>query len=205
MAREMISLDGDGELVLRSGKSVKSLPSIASSMMAKPHMGYLLIDSSSSMEGVALVEAKQGAIQFAKEGIAKGYHLGLIEFDSESRCLCHPTRDIEVLVRHISLLAANGSTDMTGAIRLGTHFMPHKNCVRSIVVVTDGVPNDVPSALHAAKEAKASGIDIIAIGTGAADHTFLAQLATSSDLATYVEVADLSRAMTSAAKMLPQE
>ena len=51
---------------------------------------YLLLDCSSSMEGVKLSQAKSGAVGFAEEACGKGYGVGLIAFSPGSTTLRIP-------------------------------------------------------------------------------------------------------------------
>jgi predicted kinase len=92
---------------------------------------------------------------------------------------------------------------MTDALDLAVRELVLLSGVRVIVVATDGEPDSRSSSLEVARRAKAAGIDIIAIGTEDADHGFLAQLATRSDLSVKVASRDLKSGITEAAKLLP--
>ena len=58
---------------------------------------YLAIDSSASMAGAKLKEAKRGALDFAKDAQSKSYSVGLIQFGSFARRICGPQRELPTL------------------------------------------------------------------------------------------------------------
>jgi len=165
---------------------------------------YLVIDCSGSMIGNKLDQAKKGAINFAKEAHGKGYAVGLIKFDDEAIHLSEPSQDILALSPIVGGLTTNGGTNMSEAIRLATKRLDHKTGSRTMVIVTDGMPNSIEDALHEAEQAKTKGIDIIAIGTDDADREFLAKLATRTDLGIKVAREQFEFGIISTAKMLPQ-
>jgi Mg-chelatase subunit ChlD len=164
---------------------------------------YLLLDTSGSMEGQKLVQAKRGAINFADDARSKGYAVGLIQFSSTTTHLCEPQHDISVLNQYLERIYAGGSTNMTDAILLALQKMSDRKGYRAVVIVTDGMPDSQETALEAAQEAKANGIDILTIGTDDADRDFLAKLASKTDLSVKVSSDRLEQGVTSMAKMLP--
>jgi Mg-chelatase subunit ChlD len=164
---------------------------------------YLLLDTSGSMEGQKLVQAKRGAINFAEDARSKGYTGGLIQFGSTVTYLCEPQHDISVLNQYLERIYADGSTNMTDAILLALQKMSDRKGYRAMVIVTDGMPDSQETALDAAQEAKANGIDILTIGTDDADSDFLAKLASKTELSVKVLSDRLEQGVTSMAKMLP--
>ena len=164
---------------------------------------YLLLDTSGSMEGQKLVQAKRGAINFADDARSKGYAVGLIQFSSTATHLCEPQHDISVLNQYLERIYADGSTNMTDAILLALQTMSDRKGYRAMVIMTDGMPDSQETALDAAQEAKANGIDILTIGTDDADSDFLAKLASKTELSVKVSSDRLEQGVTSMAKMLP--
>jgi Mg-chelatase subunit ChlD len=164
---------------------------------------YLVIDTSGSMADSKLEQAKQGALDFAKDAFRKEYAVGLISFNSAVRLICEPTNDKAVLKQSIDGLNASGSTNMSEAISLAhEHFNSIQN-TRVMVIVTDGQPDNVKKTLNEATNAKQDGIDIITIGTDDADQQFLKSLATRSELGSKVSKAVFSQAISSASNLLP--
>lgn len=166
---------------------------------------YLVVDCSGSMgEGNKLNQAKRGALNFAKDALAKGYLTGLIQFESSATHLCEPQREISVLRRYLENICLGGGTNMTEAIYLATQKLLKRVRFRVMVIATDGMPNNTMAALDAAQKAKKDGIDIIAIGTDDADQKFLQKLASRTKLGVKVSREQFEKGITSTAKMLPQ-
>jgi molecular chaperone DnaK len=167
---------------------------------------YLLVDRSASMAGDKLNQAKKGTLKFAKGALEKGYFTGLIQFDSSTKLLCEPYKDISVIEKAVARMDIGDTTHMAKGIDLATRLLKAVSGTRVIVIVTDGMPNgvgDPVSSLIAGEEAKKSGIDIIAIGTDDADKEFLKRLASRTNLGVKVESKNLEKTITDTAKMLP--
>lgn len=167
---------------------------------------YLLLDRSASMAGNKIGQAKKGALNFAKEALNKGYFTGLIQFDSSTKLLCEPYKDISVIEKAISKMETGDTTHMAKAINLAASLLKDLTTTRVMVIVTDGMPNgegDPLASLKAGEYAKKSGIDIIAIGTDDADREFLRKLASRSDLGVKVESKHLEKTITDSARLLP--
>ncbi len=164
---------------------------------------YLLLDCSGSMEGQKLKQAKIGALKFAGEAIAKGYRVGLIQFASRAVLSCEPQRTLSHLDSSLREIRASGSTNMTDAIQLATQKLLDKGPLRSIYIVTDGMPDNPQTALDAAQRAKKHRIDIITIGTDDADDDFLKKIATRRELGIKVSRDQFENTISSVAKMLP--
>lgn len=164
---------------------------------------YLLLDISGSMGGQKLAQAKRGAINFAEDARGKRYVVGLIEFSTTATHLCESQQDISTLTQYLERMDAGGATNMSDAISLALQKMSDRRGYRAMVIVTDRMPNSLDTALEAAQEAKANGIDILTIGTDDADSDFLAKLASKTELSVNVLSDSLEEGVTSMAKMLP--
>jgi Mg-chelatase subunit ChlD len=196
--RTEISTSAKGIEIERKGK-----PIVGST---KTGYVYLLVDCSISMRGNKITQAKNGALSFAKNALAKGYITGLIQFDSDARLLCEPGEDISILARAVEKINIGDLTHMAKAIDKAYNHLKDMTGAKVIVVVTDGVPNgegDPETTLRTAKMAKTNGIDIIVIGTDDADREFLRQLASRSDLSVKTANIQLEKTIGEAAIMLP--
>lgn len=165
---------------------------------------YLVVDCSTSMDGGKLNQAKNGAINFTKDALKKGYLTGLIQFESSATHLSEPTKEISTLERCLKQIRAGGSTNMAEAIQIAHQKLQNKKGLRVIVIATDGAPDSKEEALNKAQRAKKEGIEIITIGTDDADRNFLKKLASRTDLGVKVAREQFGESITSAAKMLPQ-
>lgn len=211
MRKEKHIIDGTGIRISHSEKRVEvSQNGIkirheekpVSLQMAESGLVYLLLDCSGSMAGTKLDQAKKGAFAFTKDAVAKGYRVGLIEFESSATHICDPTTDVVILQQRLNDIQLGGGTDMTSALLLAKNKLSNNRGLRVIVVVTDGMPNDTRSALKVAQEAVRSQVDIIAIGTDDADQDFLKKLASKKELGIKVTRTQFEEGITSAAKFL---
>jgi Mg-chelatase subunit ChlD len=174
------------------------------------------------MGGQKLAQAKRGAINFAEDARGKRYVVGLIEFSTTATHLCESQQDISTLTQYLERMDAGGATNMSDAILLALQKMSDRRGYRAMVIVTDRMPDSLDTALEAAQEAKANGIDILmdtaleaaqeakangidilSIGTDDADRDFLEKLASKTELSVKVLSDRLEQGVTSMAKMLP--
>ena len=195
--RKLLTLNKEGKLSLRAADGVET------EVRTKRRNALLLIDTSGSMEGAKIEQAKSGAIDFAHSAIAKAYATALAIFADRAAMVCDPTVDAAHFTSKISRLEVGlvgGTTDLAAGLVLAGKFPE----LAAVVIVTDGQSNDNDAALEAAAPLKSRGVDIICIGTDDADSDFLKQLATRSDLATHVLSKNLHSAITDSSRFLPQ-
>jgi Mg-chelatase subunit ChlD len=161
----------------------------------------LLIDTSGSMAGDKITQAKHGAIDFTRSANLKGCATGLAVFGDRAAMVCDPTVELgrfEKKISGLSIGVVGSSTNLAAGLELAGKFS-HLNAV---VVVTDGQPGSQTAALRAADTLKKRGIDILCIGTDDADRSFLAKLATRSDLAIHVDAQNLGNSIGQASHLL---
>ena len=196
MPKKMLSLGPDGKLVLRLSDGRSETPSKGEGT------AYVALDCSGSMFGEKLRDAKRGSLQFAKDAITKGYRVGLISFAADASHLSEPRDNPADLEPLMELISAAGGTNMLAAVHLARGGL---NCPgqRTLVIVTDGIPEEPDEVLRAAELATRGGIRILAIGTDDADWDFLRRLASEPGLALKVTAAQLEQSIASAAKLLP--
>lgn len=165
----------------------------------------LAIDISGSMSKEKLTQARVGTLSFYENAVSKGYDVGLIAFESDSRVLFDvgQIRSKEQLRLEMDALASKGSTNMTSAISLVHERLRSVTGIRAMVLATDGEPDKPSEAIRAADRAKEDGISIICIGTHDADHSFLQRIVSADDLAVMVDDSRLGAGMADAAEMLP--
>ncbi|MFO7829508.1 MAG: VWA domain-containing protein, partial [Bacteroidales bacterium] len=93
---------------------------------------------------------------------------------------------------------------MASGLRLGLGRLRFRLGRKVIILITDGVPDDREATLEAARLARPRGVTLIPIGTGEADHAFLATLAGRPELARHVATEDLAGAIEDAATGLDE-
>ena len=140
---------------------------------------FLLIDVSSSMIGEPLAEAQKAAREFLDRCDFTTMEVGLISFSSLVALQAAATSNVRRLNAAIHRLEAEGSTNLTDALEMARGQLVDSNWRRYIVILTDGYPDAPESAVEQALAARGQGIDIVAIGTGAADRDYLGRLASS--------------------------
>ena len=193
--RKLLTLNKDGKLALRSGDGRETVVERRASNV------LILLDTSGSMAGDQLLQAKSGAVDFAHSASAKGFATALAVFGDRAAMVCDPGTDTTQLARKVAKVevgVVGGSTNLAAGLILAAKFAQ----LAVVVIVTDGASNDNNAALDSAAMLKRRGVEIICIGTDDADRTFLARLATRSDFASYVPASSLRSAITGASRLL---
>jgi Ca-activated chloride channel homolog len=145
----------------------------------------LLIDTSGSMTGDKISQAKNGAVDFSRSATNRGYATGLAVFADRAAMICDPTvqnTSFEKKVAAVRVGIVGGTTNLAAGLELAAKF---KN-LSAVVVVTDGQPDSPEDALRIAAILKQRGVEILCIGTDDADKDFLNGLATRKELALHV-------------------
>lgn len=195
--RKLLTLNKEGKLSLRAADGVET------EVRTSPRNVLLLIDTSGSMAGAKIEQARNGAIDFARSAMARSYATALAVFADRAAMVCDPTADSAQFTKKIARVdvgLVGGTTDLAAGLALARKFRE----LAAVVIVTDGQSNDNNAALQVAAALKNRSIDIICIGTDDADADFLKQLATRSDLATHVQSKNLRSAITDASRFLPK-
>jgi len=188
----IIRLDENGHLLV-DGHGTNSAASI-------PAMAVLVIDRSGSMVGDKTRFASSGAWDFSQSALSKGYRVGVVEFATGAKITCAPSQKLNEVQRGCFADLLTGSTQMHEGLRLGFSLEPRSG--DAIVVVTDGAVDDPAGTLALGSQLKASGVEILAIGTDDADKDFLSKLASRPDLGIKVQASHLRQAITDASKLL---
>ncbi len=161
---------------------------------------FLLLDTSSSMSGEPIREAIEGAQRFNAECVSSAQSVGLISFSTTATMMARPSRS--GIAGELSAVKCSGSTNMAAALELASTDLLQINSRRTIVIATDGEPDDRDATLRAADRAKAAGIRILTIGTASSDTAFLARIASSADFAVAVSAGKLGKAIAASAQLL---
>lgn len=141
----------------------------------------LMIDTSGSMSGDRIVEARKAAKEFVRQFNLDATFISIISFSDKSDYKCR---------RENHLHTINSAIDrvVVGDVGYGNAETPIRNnygkfgkdCPRVIVVLTDGYWNDQKTEVIAAQAAKKEGIIIYGIGIGDADEKFLREISSGS-------------------------
>jgi len=163
---------------------------------------YILLDTSSSMYGERLDQAKAGAYEYAKVANEKGHSVGVIVFNTGAKRVIEPMKKINGFFQEeLAKIHVSGSTAMHLGIEIAKSYFKTSRIERTIMIVTDGEPDSTFKALEAATEAKQSGINITAIGTDGADKEFLDKLCSMESIR--VDPRRLKEGIADMARLLP--
>lgn len=162
----------------------------------------LLIDCSGSMLiggqgpegaiGQKLHEVKAAAIDFVSRHRSAADRIGVIGFGRSVHRAAPPTDDARQLQNAIEGLFDGGGTAMGPALDAASNQLGdlpddwRVDVTRSILLFTDGMPDNPEATLKAARQSRQAGLRIVAIGTGDADTDFLAQVTGNRKLVFHV-------------------
>ncbi len=166
----------------------------------------LVMDISSSMQGLRLARAKEAAITFLKTLDPQNTRVGLATFESEAKTLSQLTNDFDRLTGLIAGLTATGGTAIDAGLQVGESILAadeRPDTARAVLLLSDGM-SAVDPALQAAAKIKARGAKILTVGVGSAtDQTLLSAIASSRKEFIYVEACNsLQEAFTTQALRL---
>lgn len=191
----LLRLNDEGRLCLKgTGQDTTAVTLLLKDVL-------LLIDTSGSMAGDKISQAQNGAVDFAKSAMQRGYVTGLAIFGDRAAMVCDPTVEspaFERKVKKIRVGLVGSGTDLAAGLDLAAKF----KTLAAVIVVTDGQPNSADDALRSAAILKQRGIEILCIGTDDADKDFLDRLATRKELALHVGAESIRKSLSQASLLL---
>jgi len=150
----------------------------------------LAIDTSSSMSGNKLEEAKKAALEFLNQIDIEKISIGIAEFGASQGIVCNPVNDKTVIQSKINSLSASGGTPMAGALNAcNSVFKRDEKGI--IVLLSDGYPDNPGSAITEADDLKQKDVIIYTVGVEGADKNFLNSIASDPDRNFDVDLGDL--------------
>lgn len=158
----------------------------------------LAIDTSGSMEGAAIEEARSASLQMI-DALEDGNRLAIVVFHSKAEVLL-PSTELDASVRaearkKIAAMEARGTTEMAGGLRTAldqvqAHLDPKG--VNRVVLLGDGIPNRAADIDYTARRAAGLGVAVTTLGLGLDyDETLMGKIAElSGGRYQYIESAD---------------
>lgn len=180
LSQKLVAADKAGEIRVRLRIDAAKLKH----SKRPPINVVLVVDSSGSMEGKAIEDARAAALALV-DGLAEGDHFAVVTFDSLTRVLV-PSTTIDAasqgsIREHINTMAARGTTDLAGGLTAGLGEVQRgylNNGVNRLVLLSDGVPNDESAMASLGQTAASMQVSITALGLGLEyNETLLASLA----------------------------
>lgn len=137
----------------------------------------LMIDTSGSMSGSPISEAKRAAKGFVSEFDLSRVYISIISFADRSKYKCTWENDQAKLNRAIDSVEVDEVGYCNAETPIKNNYKRfHNDYPRVIVVLTDGYWSDQKTEEIAAEMAKKDGIIIYGIGIGGADEKFLQKI-----------------------------
>jgi molecular chaperone DnaK (HSP70)/uncharacterized protein YegL len=143
---------------------------------------FLLFDSSSSMMGLCIENAKLALNNLLDQVGGKNVRVCLACFGHETGLACKLGSPIDVVRKHVDSLKADGGTPMTEALNCvndEVHKRTDKVSKSVAILLTDGQPFNARTAMRAAKRLKKE-VELYCLGIGDnAREAYLMRMATS--------------------------
>jgi len=177
-----------------------------------PHDVILLIDTSGSMaEGTKLQEVQAAAIQFIqrRHGLTHlaNNKIAVVGFGGRSYLVANLTSDLISLEQPIQKLRAVGGTPMDRGLQSAMNQLSagSDSEQRSILLFTDGKPDNQRTTLNASQLVKNANIQIVAIATDDADIGLLTQVTGDAALVFPTSVGNFDQAFQKAEKAIYEQ
>ncbi|MFO1395698.1 MAG: marine proteobacterial sortase target protein [Burkholderiales bacterium] len=153
-----------------------------------------VIDTSGSMEGVSITQAKD-ALAMALERLQPGDRFNVIEFNSVSHSLFAAPMpvDAQTMTRarqFVAALRANGGTEMLPALQIALAGAREASIVRQVVFLTDGAVGNEDAILRFVGESIGDR-RMFTVGIGPAPNSFFMTKAAQFGRGTYTYIGDV--------------
>ena len=141
----------------------------------------IAIDTSGSMSGDSIKQARASAIEFVKEFDLKHTYVSVMSFADRILYYCEHSNDQQKIIQAVKQVDIGqvGFCNCSVPIKVGSKDFHSKDAARVLVVLTDGVWTHQNSEVKAADAAKQDGILIYGIGIGGADKEFLDKISST--------------------------
>lgn len=155
----------------------------------------LTVDLSGSMSGMPLEEAKKAMKKFVDEMDSSFIKIGIVPFANKSHLEINPTYNYGQVKRTIDKLTISdeyGYGNSAHPFDVGyAELVKNAADLNYIVVLTDGMWSCNEISILAAKKCHKVGIDVIALGFGSADYSFLKKIASLDEFASLTDLSEL--------------
>lgn len=170
-------------------------PSEALTGAASPREVILVIDTSGSMEGMSITQARKSLV-LALDRLGPQDRFNIIEFNDRARQLFTASqvadaRFVEQAKRYVRRLQAGGGTEMASALDLALANDAPEGYLQQLVFITDGsVGNE--TALFGLIERGLGRGRLFTVGIGAAPNSYFMRKAAEFGRGTYTYIGDVN-------------
>ena len=170
-------------------------PSIESAgASAIPREMIFIIDTSGSMHGVSIAQAKK-ALRRALQGLRPGDRFNVIAFSSNPNPLfpsavAADPRNLSMAENFVAGLSANGGTEMRAALELALYLPPKESHLRQVIFITDGAVGN-ESELFRLIEHKLGNGRLFTVGIGSAPNSWFMRKSAEVGRGTFTTISAL--------------
>jgi Ca-activated chloride channel family protein len=160
----------------------------------KPRETIFIIDTSGSMHGVSIQQAKR-AVQLALKGLNPADRFNIIEFNSVTNALYSNSRPVtkqslSEASQFVQALEANGGTEMRPALVLALGGAPSEAHLRQVVFITDGSVG-YEDELFSMIEDRLGAARLFTVGIGSAPNSWFMRKAAEAGRGSYTFISAL--------------
>lgn len=160
-----------------------------------PREVIFVLDTSGSMEGQSIIQAKQ-ALTYAIEQLTHNDYFNVIEFNSDAQALWHSARPADAASKASAIafvrgLQADGGTEMRKALELALYDNDYQNQqqVRQILFITDGSVGNEAQLMQQIEHSLGRS-RLFPIGIGSAPNSYFMQEAARVGKGSFVYIND---------------
>ncbi len=159
-----------------------------------PREMIFIIDTSGSMHGVSLEQARQ-ALRRALDALKPGDRFNVVEFNSYTNAL-FPTSvaatpaNLNNAQNFVRQLSANGGTEMYPALQFALRTPPQESFLRQIIFITDGAVGNEEGLFQLIGQ-KLAGARLFTVGIGSAPNSWFMRKAAESGRGTFTIISAL--------------
>jgi Ca-activated chloride channel family protein len=165
-----------------------------SSLPRLPREMIFVIDTSGSMHGVSIEQAKR-ALARALEGLQPGDRFNVIEFNSYPNALFSDSMpasaaNVGMAQNFVRMLQANGGTEMHSALRFALRTPPSEANLRQLIFITDGAVGN-EEGLFELISARLGVARLFTVGIGSAPNSWFMRKAAETGRGTFTTISAL--------------
>ncbi len=163
-------------------------------MATMPRETIFIIDTSGSMHGVSMQQARR-AVQLALKGMKATDRFNVIEFNSVTNALYKESQaataeSVSQALHFVQQLQANGGTEMQPALSLALDSLPAQGYLRQIVFITDGSVG-YEDELFSMIEDRLGAARLFTVGIGSAPNSWFMRKAAEAGRGSYTYISAL--------------